>query len=954
MAKYLSLLLFLWGSLTLWASDPWESPRPQIVFSLNDLLDGKGFFGSLVNPAKDDPKREYVWERGDIWVPYLKLNNLRFTNRARCALDAQMPAQSVSMIIDSMNAAKLAYRLGLATGKETKQFTEMAVRRFRFSLLELTKLIAEKLIAGKLPLLPHDNTSQALRNYKQIILACRQDEYCEQLDEYIKDLWLVSSKRSVRAEEWRLLDNFSSSKHFIKPSKALEKNKNFEFSCYHQLQFSSLQSQLAAPRPTKEILTEIAATHVNQDQFLERCDEMYRVRELDFASYQLELLHLQEDYWKQVGFDFWHSLKLYLSWAYRYSAEITEWTYPFHNVFKSIHLEDSLMMLSNDCRSITEPRCDQEFLSEQNIRKFALKAYEDEMSSYDQFKFLPDGVSRELLEEKRPDINDNVLDFDQFDSMAQWGKNFRDNFTRTRGIMKGRLLRGSNALSLIANNLTPTQIIEHVKKLKEGSASWVTPYKNELKENQKRNQLYYLCSEYNMMNMEILHFKDELATLREIKSIDPLISNLTDKKLADFYDYYQRLAQEVTGFCQQLEKNEGWGETFELDQRGFASWMKELMQVSGELPNEKGELIKGSPLLSYAQFEYIKTPENVICYHGVDCARKVLEAMINIYSVSKYVDTYFAPLQQISSPSLNNPYAERTVCQVYDPWWRMKKSFFDLFNDLTWGAISVINTTPFYIDVDLKEKNVVSFNQLLQDGAIKLEPQFDKDRLLLTLGAEFGPLLGTSCGVAISNNTDKITGASTRSYFAGITVGACTGTASSSLTVSSTSDMSDRQKTAASGCITCTLNFANVAEELSEHFNMPIINSGFYLARGIARFVEGMLDPVDVPHSWEVNVNHVLETFRRYGDIPKRCVGALGRGVYCLDDRNQYLAAATMQLFNSSVTAIAYNGAEMDIESNDCRYPLFNLDIRQLEDYLQRGELMPKIVNSRNCRFRGE
>lgn len=100
-------------------------------------------------------------------------------------------------MISNVDAAKAVYRLAKFRGDDVEETTKMGIDRFRFSVLSLMNLIHNKLVSRQLPLLPSDITSadgHIPSRYKNVMGQCRQGEYCAALDEYLKDIWTISSK----------------------------------------------------------------------------------------------------------------------------------------------------------------------------------------------------------------------------------------------------------------------------------------------------------------------------------------------------------------------------------------------------------------------------------------------------------------------------------------------------------------------------------------------------------------------------------------------------------------------------------------------------------------------------------------------------------------------------------------------------------------------------------------
>jgi hypothetical protein len=56
---------------------------------------------------------------------------------------------------------------------------------------------------------------------------------------------------------------------------------------------------------------------------------------------------------------------------------------------------------------------------------------------------------------------------------------------------------------------------------------------------------------------------------------------------------------------------------------------------------------------------------------------------------------------------------------------------------------------------------------------------------------------------------------------------------------------------------------------------------------GMMNLANGLLDPHNIPRGWKANPNYVLDTYRRFGNIPKKCVRRLYKGKQCLGSRKE-------------------------------------------------------------------
>jgi len=836
--------------------------------------------------------KKITWARGEIESKYLEINPLDFTNRAQCALDSKKPARTVSLIVDSLNLAKASFRLAKDIGQDPRKLTDMAALRYRYSLVELFKIIVEKIRVGDLPLLPSVNDGK-LKNYALALKSCRLDEYCNEMDHYIEKVWNSPVK-------WRGLDNFSDKLHLFPRRKMIKTGEEFKVSCHFLKKHSPINANQDFIRPDEKTLTEMARAHAIKDDYITDCHDFTAQKNPSYALFQIDLLNLNIKAFDKIGFDFWNSVKLYLSWAWRYSKQMEELSYPYEDLLKSVALEESVLIVPNDCKSIIKPSCDNKYLSLQNLRKFTQRKYQDRAKDSDFMSFLPKGPDQDLLDNQAFPVNSNILDSRKFESTESWMKNFRQNLRRTSGVMKRRLLKAVNFLSLVKNNMPPGGIFNQLIKKKDFL----------------KTRYYYLCSEYNVANHE--HFssiKEKLSVLSSLKVLNPALENISGEKLSGFYQYYQSLAQMVNNVCKGLEKNNFWGHDFISPKTGFKAWYMEFVHQEKGREGTLGSL-EGEPLLSFAR------NGEVICHDGIDCSRKVLASMIDLYSISQYAGIYFNDFQKVSSPALLNPYAERTTCKIYDPWWGTKKAIFGIFSDLAFTAITAFNPSPFYMDLDLLPRRVTSFNQLLEEGSIKYDPQFDKKRLLVSLGIDFG-MLGVPCTLSISNRGNEAPHFNGRSFFSGITFEACNENTSNSMTVYSAGNITSTGNRSISGCVSCSLNFVDSSLATASTLFQGYGRAGMNLLRGLIRFFKDIRDPLNIPHKFQVDLNHVLETYRRFGEIPKKCIKKLSKGKSCLKRRCEREITAFFQIeFSSSVKEMDLSFNRAKVWFNACKEPI--------------------------------
>ena len=111
---------------------------------------------------------------------------------------------------------------------------------------------------------------------------------------------------------------------------------------------------------------------------------------------------------------------------------------------------------------------------------------------------------------------------------------------------------------------------------------------------------------------------------------------------------------------------------------------------------------------------------------------------------------------------------------------------------------------------------------------------------------------------------------------------------SSTINVRTASDIDPAVNRGMNFCASCTINFQTVTNSLTAISNfVPYAGSGLFLFHGLVRLYESLMDPHNIPRRWKSNPNYVLDTYRRFGNIPKRCVRKLRKGKQCLKSRKE-------------------------------------------------------------------
>ncbi|UXR65973.1 hypothetical protein EZJ49_06895 [Bdellovibrio bacteriovorus] len=789
----------------------------------------------------------------------LALNKLRITNRAQCAIDSDHPTESAFIVVDGYNAGKVVHSLAKNIGGNPEEASSLGMQQFRIATSRLTKAIINKLLAGHLPLLPTNLKTSKLSGYNAIAEKCQGQTYCPELNSYLAKLWDNSEGAGVK---WENLDKFTGA-NFITLKKA------DRVACYYLKRFSSLQEQLNSVEVDKEALLSIAQAAQEQGKYVTDCENLDKALESRNAIVQMDLKLPASLDFQAVGFDFWNSVKIYLSFAWRYSNIPLQVAPQYGQLFRSIALEESIMMIPNGCRSIEKPECDAATLSLNSIRELA----RPDGDRTEHSKEIPKGPEDDVVNRGPRDVNDDFLGTRSYEEAADWVENFRKNYVSARGSMKSRLQSSIQFLNIITSSMKPAELAEFVKPL-----MFAKSYSN-----QHRDELYYLCTEARLAGDKRLDFMK--TGIDRVQQMDVMKRSFEGSQttLAEASSYFDEVSTSVVSYCDSLERERFWNvEGYTVNRNGFNAWARELLNIAppATIAADIKPMQFGAPLLVW-DLARTSEPGNSICASAIECSRRLIKAMVDLYSVAKYADAFLPVNSTVATPDVFNPYADLKACKVYDPWFQTRRANKRLMADLASSALFGWNALPLYIDVDFKAPKVTSLNQMISKGVVRFDPKIEKEKMQIALLADFGPLMGAPCAVALAPNSAK----DFNFYaFNGISVNYCSVKDGGTSVGSSPGNIQAGAPNSRSYCGGCSINFVGVAGGAAvTKSSLPLnpIKLGVYLFRAIHRFVTAKKDKVNIPRVQEVDVNQVLATYKKYGTIPDHCVDQLGAGVGC-------------------------------------------------------------------------
>lgn len=103
------------------------------------------------------------------------------------------------------------------------------------------------------------------------------------------------------------------------------------------------------------------------------------------------------------------------------------------------------MLTPNGCKSLTPPKCNNEYLSMNSVREFAKVS----MNSFSAYEYVPKNLAQETLNKGVRSINDDFLGTRSFETANDWLQNFRKNLIQNRGMLKSKFMSSIGNLGII-------------------------------------------------------------------------------------------------------------------------------------------------------------------------------------------------------------------------------------------------------------------------------------------------------------------------------------------------------------------------------------------------------------------------------------------------------------------------------------------------------------------------
>ena len=760
----------------------------------------------------------------------LDINPLNFSNRADCTRDAKKPTRSVFFIADTLDVGKSLLRAGDLLSRQDS-FTAEGIKRYRFTLQSLSKLVAERLLKGQLPLL---NTS--LPHYLDLMETCK--EGCPEMDQLVADAW------AGKLQGERL--NFTGS----------------HLSCHEVKDFAALYPHLLESKPTKDSLKALGQSMVGGEQPLVECD-IDNLGDLSVSFFQFDLRHIDEKMWNKVGFDFWSSFNIYYAWAFHNSQEARQMALNYHGLFRQVNLEELSFFFSNGCHSISRPECSKDFINTNSLRELARVSQDSELAKLQVFMPGPDHEEDDILRQD-DNLGREDLGLDAHESATAWAKNFKDNMAKTRGFIRLKLSQSLSQLKFIRRGLENSLLSDISRELETIKvADRVT-----------RTEAFTFCAELtSATDREISFIRPKLAAMTKFESIWNYSQNIHSEIEADLDWSIHQFAPQLLTLCEKLRDDKVWLKDDHPGKESFSAWYQSFHYKKVlEAP-----LLEGAS--SYLVLKNGQTGKvETFCRTSLDCGKKLISNLIDLKISSDYASSLLSLDGQIKNISATTSMGERVACKMYDPWGQSKKAGFEFLKDMVLAGVSTATIVPIYVDVSLADKKVSSLQEIIKDGKVYYNPKFDRRANQKTLIIDFGPLLGAPCAIAVSS--DGRVRPPSYLAFEGITLQGCRDFERINVQAESPEQI-DNVVRKLSGCFTCTISLANTVA--SAAMLNPAMRPFFYVIRGVVRLVSNLRSPEDIPRSWSVNPNAVARTLKlNGGEIPKSCVRKLSRGEECI------------------------------------------------------------------------
>ncbi len=413
-------------------------------------------------------------------------SKLTFENRAACALDSKKPTQSAFLIVDSYNAGKQidSWLQGTDFSSTFDISVDQGLKLFRMSLTETWMTITQEILAGRLPLLKANADQRKIEaKYSKVLTACGKRFPCAEMDEYLKSIFTQWKNIPQTASAKQAYQSYFELDKFAKRPELLRGRSDPQAACLYIKRFSEFQSNLSHDRPDQALLQKIALASLSKNDLFTDCfNESDDLSSRRFIL-QLDISEAAKQNWNKHGFDFWYSVKLYFSYAWRHPEVILESVHPLNQLFKGLAIEQMIQLIPAGCQSIDRPECSQSQVSMDIFRSLGKIGTATELD-----KPLPDRPEQVLIRDELAKKREDAAILPEHEETDQWIKAYQDRIIQRRGLLKQRLLLAVSQFELLSSSITSERVSNELSTLKSAMSSNPTLYK----------KMQVLCSEIDV------------------------------------------------------------------------------------------------------------------------------------------------------------------------------------------------------------------------------------------------------------------------------------------------------------------------------------------------------------------------------------------------------------------------------------------------------------------------
>ena len=740
---------------------------------------------------------------------------------------------------------------------------------------------------GRLPLLqanPDDQNTEV--KYAKVLAQCAKQYPCEAMDQYLASIFGTWKKLPAGNES--AYGSYFDLDQFAKRPELLRGRTQPQASCLYIKRFSEMQSNWSHDRPDQALLQKIAlAALAKKDLFTDCFDESNSLSSRRFIL-QMDVSEVKQKTWKDHGFDFWYSLKLYFSYAWRHPELILDSDHPLTQLFKNLAIEQMISLSSTGCKTVDRPECSQSQVSLELFRSLGTMGSPTEVD-----RPLPDRPEQVLISHDPALHREDAAILPESEESENWIKGYQERILQRRGLLKQRLLLAISQFELLSSSMTSDRIANELGVLKK--AMNVDPILYQ--------KMQVLCSEIDeAVRPDIGLLSKRFETTLQITKFKNLVEASSDQQLGGMVSFYESIANTAFPICEQIRIEKLWKQDTPVPTASYAAWFRDLSGTwAAPVPQPGGtaatpdflgmgdvfnKVISTAtlPFLSQEKIDADGAKEsNLICSDASDCVRMLLKSMVDLYAVSAWSDALMPMSEWIQSPNLANPWASATACKVYDPWFGTKQAIVGLMTDLVSTTISGIAPIPAYLAAAPRPREVKAFALEPKGDEVYLKPIKKGPSVDVTVGIDLGPWLGIPCALMVSPTSVRpvINGFYA---IAGIQGQLCTGTDNNKLIVhDALASDNPNEKHVFTGCAMCYLNPYSVARSAATlaSYGVPGLRIAVGAIFSGVNLAKRLNNPIDVPHRYQVNLDEVSNTFHKYSFIPKRCVRRLSKGKSC-------------------------------------------------------------------------